>query len=692
VNFLFSLMIGIVLGMSFEANGEAFATWEKALSHPSLQLTRSDLITHEKMLQTYKIADKGYASHYILEKGIRETQGKPRFKIYFDWLSDLRSYPGLGLAELMRSCHELKTKLREVRGLSFLLTVQRLHSCRQIVLQQLAPKVLADAAIQSTELEFLSSFMYALVYGKSQPDFIWFLQRLAARPEAAALVSDRVTKYVVRTNRQVPRDILAHLVITPELTRHVQTYGLDAKATKQIFQQEYSRLIEEAYASIEKKPKDETSKLITALGKWLKLNIHRLDPETAWGRYGDLGKNLWRNGHTELAASIFEQVMAQPYPELRDDARFFRLWIWAARKEWKQARHWIENERLPSAFDQLTDSRLKFWIATVYHETGAPTEARKFWERLILKHPLSFYGIMATKSLKAHQPQSALTNFYQDNSKAKPPSFDTGTLGEEVGHTLQRLRAWSRLDAKVFLAAEARAWRRHARAVSEQSVAKLRSTLESDLNILAAAIVGNEENYLESFRMLYRVIDTQRAQYGRALLEVLYPRPFFKQLSTAMKSSPIDPLVVLSLIRQESVFNPEARSRVGALGLMQLMPNTAKRYRRGVSPKQLYAPATNLELGIKYFQQLHKRYAGNYVFILSAYNAGESRVERWKSNYLANEDMLTNIENIPFLETRNYVKLIFRNLFFYKTMTDDPQITDTATLNRIHDVPLGFKR
>jgi len=122
------------------------------------------------------------------------------------------------------------------------------------------------------------------------------------------------------------------------------------------------------------------------------------------------------------------------------------------------------------------------------------------------------------------------------------------------------------------------------------------------------------------------------------------------------------------------------------------MPTTAKRLQRGVGEKQLDKPNKNIELGAKYFQQLHKRYNGNLVYVLSAYNAGESRVERWKNQYFLGDDLMRNIEMIPFQETRNYVKLIFRNIFFYKTLVAAQDQIDPPNPNQIYDLDLGFKR
>jgi len=694
VKIFLPFLIGTLLGWHEAGLAQPFADWKAATDHTAISLPRAELILHEHMLQIYKIADKGYASSYLLDKGIKETRGRPEYMLYHEWLTDLRRFPGLAPSELMVACRSLKEGLSRQSGLPYLFTTQRLNSCRQIFLQQLAPRVLADGQTTSDELAFLGHFMSAYVYGRNQADFIWFMQRLAARPEAAAAVSRVVTEHVVKRNKQIPKDLLMVLAITPELTHHVQTFGLDADSTRQIFQQEYSRLIEQAYGLIDKKAKADAERLARSIGTWLKHNAHRLDAAAAWGRYGDLGKNLWRNGMPQVAVEVFDQIIANGLTDLREDAQQSRLWVWLAVGEWREARKWIERERLPSQFDTINESRLKFWIATTYHQTGAGPEARKLWEKVVQQHPLSFYAIMAHKALKAHHPSSPVVSYYSAAAHVSPPAFGAATWGDSY-HGLRRLRAWARLDAKAFMRAEARMWRKQtAPGLADKLPTPERAVVQADLQLLPAILVGQEKNFLESFRMIYEGLDRKQLRFSRALLETLYPRPYFEQLSKALVKHDFDPLVVLSLIRQESVFNPEARSRVGARGLMQLMPTTARRIRRGVGDSQLTTPATNIEIGTRYFQTLHRRYRGNLVYILAAYNAGEARVERWRGTYLMSEDMLTNIENIPFLETRNYVKLIFRNLFFYKTLEPPatPSLADDGSFNRVYNVELGFKR
>lgn len=661
------------------------------VGHSSFSIKHADLVTYEHMMQIYKIADKGYASAYILDKGLKETGKSPQLALFNEWLTDLKRFPTLPISELISVCMSLRDRLVSTSGIPRLLLTQRLNSCRQITLQQLAPKLMADKVLLPDEHTFLKRFMQPLVYGQSLSDFVWFMNRLEKDGTAKVEISKLVTEFVIRTNGQVPRELLTSLIITPELTAHIQNFGLDAEASRQVFQNEFSRWIDDSYSAIDKKPKDAVERQVRGLGTWLKANGANLNLDVTLGRYSDLGKNLWRNGHPELAKEIFDQVIRDGSKEQRDDAWFFRLWMWIAKKEWKDALKWIEGYKLQTRFAEINDSRLKFWVAETYEKSGKKKEARSLYEQIIATHPLSFYSIMASKSLQANYPESPFVSFYTEAVKADSPTLGAHQVDADLAESIRRLRAWSRLDYKEFLAAEIRGLKRSIIPINvSRASAEEKEKIESDLYYLVAATIGDEKNFIESFRVSYQALESRQLHFGRALLEILYPRPYFEPLLKTMKNHPADPLLVLSLIRQESVFNPEARSRVGARGLMQLMPLTARRLKRGVRETHLNIPQTNMEIGTRYVQQLHKRYGGNLVHVLAAYNAGEARVEKWKNLYFNSEEMLANIESIPFLETRNYVKLIFRNLYFYKMLEGKKDLTDGSAYNKIHDVPLGF--
>lgn len=127
-------------------------------------------------------------------------------------------------------------------------------------------------------------------------------------------------------------------------------------------------------------------------------------------------------------------------------------------------------------------------------------------------------------------------------------------------------------------------------------------------------------------------------------------KEFYKLIVEACWRHELDPALVQAVIHVESAYQPHARSRTGALGLMQVMPATGARY--GVSePKQLLDPALNIEVGTHYLRDLHTMFKGNTELILAAYNAGEGAVARYGNRIP------------PYPETRDYVR---RTLSIYR--------------------------
>lgn len=125
---------------------------------------------------------------------------------------------------------------------------------------------------------------------------------------------------------------------------------------------------------------------------------------------------------------------------------------------------------------------------------------------------------------------------------------------------------------------------------------------------------------------------------------------FERIIHTVANRHNMDAALVKAVIHAESFFNPNATSRKGASGLMQLMPSTAERY--GVT--DLYSPRQNIEAGVRYLQDLMKRYPKRIKLVLAAYNAGENAVDKYQGIP-------------PFRETQNYVKKVLRYKKFYST-------------------------
>jgi soluble lytic murein transglycosylase len=174
---------------------------------------------------------------------------------------------------------------------------------------------------------------------------------------------------------------------------------------------------------------------------------------------------------------------------------------------------------------------------------------------------------------------------------------------------------------------------------------------------------------VRKFQILGKLINDHPDFRSQSVKNMLFPNWYFEQVS--FHSSQVDPWLIQSLIRQESAFDPRARSRVGATGLMQLMPATAKIYGK-INRQQLKDPEQNVRVGVRFFERLLDRYDGNVHFALAAYNAGPGKVDDWVKRY-PTQDPLLFADIIPYRETREYVAFILRNYYWYQFLNGQPK-------------------
>ena len=155
------------------------------------------------------------------------------------------------------------------------------------------------------------------------------------------------------------------------------------------------------------------------------------------------------------------------------------------------------------------------------------------------------------------------------------------------------------------------------------------------------------------------------------ILTYLYPKKFEVYVYQYSEELKIDPLLTFAIIKTESNFNEKIESKSGAIGLMQLMENTAKEQAEKLkieyTKEVLYNPAMNLKLGLNYFNTLLDYYKQNYILAFTAYNAGLGNVEKWIADGTLKKDG-SNIENIPFKETNLYVRKVIRNYGIYQKL------------------------
>jgi len=178
---------------------------------------------------------------------------------------------------------------------------------------------------------------------------------------------------------------------------------------------------------------------------------------------------------------------------------------------------------------------------------------------------------------------------------------------------------------------------------------------------------SNYKSYLEELNAAEEFNLSIKISYSyRSDNNYKYPRGFKAIVNKYSKKYGVDRNLIFALIREESLFNPEALSYVGAKGLMQLMDRTAKTLDKELKIKSsLYVPDDNINLGTYYLMKLMKRFKNNIPSVLAAYNGGPTNVELWRKRFdgLENDEF---VENIPFKETHAYVKRVLRSYYYYK--------------------------
>ncbi|MBL0149342.1 MAG: lytic transglycosylase domain-containing protein [Ideonella sp.] len=184
----------------------------------------------------------------------------------------------------------------------------------------------------------------------------------------------------------------------------------------------------------------------------------------------------------------------------------------------------------------------------------------------------------------------------------------------------------------------------------------------SDRELIAAARLACETS---DWQICINTSERTRTEFDVA---TRYPMPFGNEIALAASNAGLDPALVFGLIRQETRFMPQIRSHVGAAGLMQLMPATARYMAKrvglnGYRPEQVTETAINLQLGSGYLKLVMDDLGGSQALAAAAYNAGPGRPRKWRDGPVL--ETAAWAENVPFNETRDYVKKVLSNAVVY---------------------------
>jgi len=649
-------------------------------------ISSSEKKTARNLTTIFDISTRGYTNSKLTKKLLRDVKKSRAFYIYTDWLNSIIQIDASkSVSFLQNKCTQLIDKDSK-NIIKNLLIENATNLCLKKYLRELG-KVDGKSIKHFKEFKFVHANIGMFLNRDNKESFKFFLSKLEKRSYSHKEYSKLLTQHYIQKDLSPEKDLIQYIHITPDFTRYVQMRGVEDYSTNYLFHEELEKLIKTAFSAAEdKKDKKEVLELTKKALNYYNLSQQYLPKRKSKKHVLSLGKSLLRRHYYKSAIKVYDSLLANYKNE--EDLIFEKMWVYLTREQYSEAyANVIKPYKLDKRYEKIQDERLHFWTALTLKE-NYKSSYKPIFENLIKKSPLSYYSIISSKLLsdkyKLETDQIFYKNAY-DHSIAikKLPAFDKYTI-----RSLKRLKIWGDMDFKPFIRLEYDNLENiHAKEIARINSDFTQAQAKTALNLLGTRILNRVGNHLESFKAVYNGINERSITLDRTVLENLFPKPYAKSLNRYKKN--IDPVIALSLIRQESGFNKRARSHAGARGLMQIMPATARRFQR-IKASQLYRPYLNLKIGTKLLNQLYSRYDQNLVYTLSAYNAGETRVKRWRKRYLTNDSILHNIENIPFLETRKYVKLIFRNIFFYKMLDETKEQSDSKKTNHIYDIYLGF--
>lgn len=346
------------------------------------------------------------------------------------------------------------------------------------------------------------------------------------------------------------------------------------------------------------------------------------------------------------------------------------LWslVWTLKQE-------LKYEDALTYLNELTEDgnaynpQFIYWKAQILEYMNQKSDSKKFFEELAQKSPLSFHGMLAHHKLN----QPIQLDLITINPRKKDPYQLVDDLFEAeekslvlgfVKHTLEEHKKNKSLKKENLL----QLFRR-----------------SSNLGI-----------YLPFFRFVGNLSFEEKSKFLKNYAHTLFPLIFEEDVQKASTLFHVPQEIIYSIIRQESAFNPRALSPAHAIGLMQILPSVARETAKQKAiafrnSYDLYNPQKNIIIGTAYFQKLTQRYGNHLILNVASYNAGPRSVNRWLEKF-STQDPVEFIQNIPYRETQNYVRLIIRNYIIYKTLQSKNYKIDfpDEILSLPHSTSLSF--
>lgn len=396
----------------------------------------------------------------------------------------------------------------------------------------------------------------------------------------------------------------------------------------------------------------------------------KLTPK-AWVDAGIAARDARNKGEEQY---FFGAALAN-YPNAIEvaSAQFELAWIAHDQNDYQRSSQMF-IDHLARYVDRDTTNRGKagYWAARDSERASKTAEACTLYDAVIYRYGANWYGYLATQRLAAMRSQGKCSNIAVPNETVAKAAANlkTVTVAPETAGSDERARAAKSEDLSTIGLFD---W-----AMDELNEAKKTAPTSPSINLSLARyyrMKGDNVNALLALAKSYPDYSQMfPEEMGREEWEIFYPQTAWDQIAAWSKNRSLDMYQVAGLIRQESVFNPRAKSGAQAYGLMQLLVPTARILARkygntaSITGDSLFQPALNIELGTAYMRDQLDKF-GRIEYMAVAYNAGPGRVPQWRASLPIEMDEF--VEAIPFKETKGYVQGVIRNSAQYRRLYDE---------------------
>lgn len=471
-----------------------------------------------------------------------------------------------------------------------------------------------------------------------------YYQKIVTSPQFSKLEKLKAYKWITKTYKLEKQTLLNEFLKSSDKWAHFLDSEIKQKNPIKLYIKNYHDANIENVRAIWTETNQEQA--IKALDKFQKMiqgkyTLHEV--------YRLKAKMAQENKNYEESEKWLTLAKAEVFRSNEEKERIYWSLIWILKKEskWSESNAVIEELLNETWVTPSARSKYQFWMAQNLLQLNQTEAANKLFKKIATENAYTFYGLLAHRQLKL-----AITkpNVYSNSYKNIRKFFESEKL------YLQFIYLVELSESEL------------AKTLIRKKFSNLISVDKASLDLLE--LFATAGDYLKLYQVFALLPLEEQDDITKNRFHFLFPTPFLSDVKKAETEIHIPAALTYSIMRQESAFDVKARSHADAFGLMQLLPEIARKtaselkWKTMPEPEDLYRPEIIIPLGAAHLKDLLNKQNNQFIRAVASYNSSPQAFQNWMKTRF-NGNVLEFIEEIPYEETQDYIKLISRNFIYY---------------------------